>query len=95
MLLRISVALMSKPHGRHYGYELAKQTGMASAVVYPVLSRLLEDGWLVDDWEEQWEGRKKRPPRRYYELTNLGRRELGALATDAATDPRLGGLWTV
>lgn len=89
--MRLAVALMSDPYGRHWGYELAKAAGLRSGIVYPALSSFLEDGWLTDGWEEQWEGSKKRPPRRYYELTRRGRQELGALADAAETDTRLAG----
>jgi PadR family transcriptional regulator PadR len=44
---------MADPFGRHWGYELGKRAGLRSGIVYPALSRLLEDGWLNDGWEEQ------------------------------------------
>lgn len=88
MLVQLAVALMADPVGRHWGYDLGKRAGLRSGIVYPALSRLLEDGWLTDGWEEQWEGGRKRPPRRYYELTDRGRRELGALLADASVDQR-------
>src|SRR4029453_499359 len=75
----LAVALMSAPFGRPGGYELGKKAGLRSGIVYPALTRLLEDGWLTDGWEEQWDGSRKRPPRRYYELTDRGRRGVGAL----------------
>jgi PadR family transcriptional regulator, regulatory protein PadR len=55
--------------------------------MYPVLQRMLDEGWLADGWEDQAEaGREKRPPRRYYEVTDLGRSELGAIAACARAD---------
>jgi PadR family transcriptional regulator PadR len=66
---------MASPAARHYGYDLTKQTGMRSGVLYPILHRLLAAGWLTDGWEDQRPA--GRPPRRYYELTDLGQRELG------------------
>jgi len=84
----LAVALMTDPFGRHWGYELGKKAGLRSGIVYPALTRMLEDGWLNDGWEDQWDGSHKRPPRRYYELTDRGRRELGALVADAGADPR-------
>jgi PadR family transcriptional regulator PadR len=89
VLVLLAQALMADPVGRHWGYELGKTSGLRSGIVYPALSRMLEDGWLSDGWEEQWEGSsRKRPPRRYYELTDRGRRELGALIADATVDSR-------
>jgi len=91
--VRLAVALMEDPHGRHWGYELAKRAGLRSGIVYPALTRLLEDGLLTDGWEEvPTTGRRPRPPRRYYELTNKGRQDLGALATEATTNPRWSGI---
>ncbi|WP_184810776.1 helix-turn-helix transcriptional regulator [Actinophytocola algeriensis] len=36
-----------------------------------MLSRLLEEGWLTDGWEDPTTIHG-RPPRRYYEITKLG-----------------------
>jgi PadR family transcriptional regulator PadR len=91
-LVQVAVALTADPMGRHWGYDIARKAGLRSGVVYPLLTRLYDDGWLSDGWEEQWEGSKKRPPRRYYELTDLGRRELGALLDEARLDGRFVGI---
>ena len=78
---------MADASGRHWGYELSKQSGVRSAVMYPVLSRMLDEGWLEDGWEEQPSaGKAKRPPRRYYELTYEGKIALGALINEARRD---------
>jgi PadR family transcriptional regulator PadR len=66
------MALLADPDARHYGYELWKATGVRSGTLYPILHRMLNAGWLADGWEEQ---RGKRPPRRYYTVTELGRAE--------------------
>jgi PadR family transcriptional regulator PadR len=61
--------------------------------MYPVLRRMLDEGWLADGWEDQAEaGREKRPPRRYYEVTELGRSELGALVARARADGKFARL---
>jgi PadR family transcriptional regulator PadR len=39
---------------------------------------MLEEGWLTDGWEDRADIDGKRPARRYYELTDLGRSELAA-----------------
>ncbi|HXL95721.1 MAG TPA: helix-turn-helix transcriptional regulator [Streptosporangiaceae bacterium] len=86
-LVAVAAGLMSDPGGRHWGYELSRRSGVRSGVMYPVLQRMLDEGWLADGWEDQAEaGREKRPPRRYYEVTDLGRSELGALAARARAD---------
>jgi PadR family transcriptional regulator PadR len=79
-LLLVAAALLSRPTGRHWGYDLSKQTGLRSGILYPILQRMFDEGWLSDGWEEaSSSGRRKRPPRRYYKITELGLRELGAL----------------
>lgn len=70
---------MDRPDARHYGYQIAVRLGAAPQTVYQILGRMLDDGWLTDGWEG--DGGRKGPRRRYYELTDLGRRELAALAS--------------
>jgi PadR family transcriptional regulator PadR len=59
--------------------------------MYPILHRLLDEGWLTDGWDDT-EASKHRPPRRYYELTDLGRRALGGILEEARYDARFGAL---
>jgi PadR family transcriptional regulator PadR len=83
----VAVAIMSEPSSRHWGYELTQKSGVRSGVLYPILARMLAEGWLSDGWETPGttEGR---PPRRYYELTDKGKRELGAILAQARSDAR-------
>jgi PadR family transcriptional regulator, regulatory protein PadR len=53
---------------------------------------MLDEGWLEDGWEDAAQLSGKRPPRRYYELTDQGKIELGALLTEARNDARFGSL---
>jgi PadR family transcriptional regulator, regulatory protein PadR len=88
-LVLVAIALMADASGRHWGYELSKQSGVRSGVMYPILARMLDEGWLADGWEDQAQtGRAKRPPRRYYEVTDKGKAELGAVIADARHDAR-------
>jgi len=88
-LVQVAAALMSDASKRHWGYELSKLSGVRSGVMYPILQRMLDDGWLVDGWEDQAHaGRAKRPPRRYYELTDAGKAALGAVLVQARRDAR-------
>jgi PadR family transcriptional regulator, regulatory protein PadR len=88
-LVQVALALMQDADGRHWGYELSKQSGVRSGVMYPTLQRMLDEGWLDDGWEDQVQvGRAKRPPRRYYELTDEGKIALGALLAEAGRDAR-------
>lgn len=67
---QVMADIKADPTGRHYGYEIHKHTGLPSGVLYPILHRLLDAGWLTAAWEAQPDGL---PPRRYYELTDAGR----------------------
>lgn len=80
---KVAKVLSERPDHKHWGYELGKEAGLRSGILYPILRRLLEEGWLTDGWESLSEA-LGRPPRRYYELTDLGRRELTALAASAS-----------
>lgn len=51
---------------------------VVEGTLYPMLTRLKNEGYLGYRWEESQQG----PPRKYYELTETGRRfmnELGAV----------------
>ena len=84
--ISVIAALMDDPMGKHWGYELGKRSGVRSGVLYPILRRMFEEGWLDDGWEEAHE-LNGRPPRRYYEITGAGaehfRNELAAAQSDA------------
>lgn len=89
--MEVAVAIMSDPAGQHWGYALMRESGVRSGVLYPILARMLADGWLADGWEDP-ATTGGRPPRRYYELTEKGRGELGALLARARSDARFRGL---
>ena len=92
-LVLVAVALMADASGQHWGYELSKRSGVRSGVMYPILQRMLDEGWLDDGWEDQAQvGRAKRPPRRYYELTDKGKAALGAVIAESRHDARFGPL---
>lgn len=92
-VVQVALALMSEPTVRHWGYDLSKRSGIRSAAMYPILRKMLEKGWLDDGWEDQVQaGQAKRPPRRYYVLTDTGRTALGALVAEARHDARFSRL---
>jgi PadR family transcriptional regulator PadR len=74
-----------------WGYQLSKRSGVRSGVLYPQLDRMMSQGWLNDHWEERQPG-QKRPPRRYYTLTDEGRSELGAVSSRVKAEQRFSEL---
>jgi len=86
----VAIALMEDPQGQHWGYDLTRRAGVRSGALYPILHRMLDEGWLEDGWEE--EPTEKRPPRRYYMLTDYGREQLGGHLAAAERDVRFKGL---
>lgn len=76
--LRVAETLIQDQDRRCWGYELSRRAKVRSGVLYPILGRMFDQGWLSDGWEDRTEA-KHRPPRRYYELTDKGRRELAEL----------------
>lgn len=65
-----------------------RKAGVRSGVLYPMLTRMLDEGWLTDGWENLDPRVDRRPPRRYYELTDKGKAQLGALLVAAQKDAR-------
>jgi PadR family transcriptional regulator, regulatory protein PadR len=86
-LVQVAVVLMADPNGKHWGYGLTKLSGVRSGVLYPILRRLLDEHWVSDGWEDP-ATTGGRPPRRYYQLTELGHRQLGALLASARSEAR-------
>lgn len=72
--VKVLQALMQGPTARHYGYELMRTTRLKSGSLYPILERLDNAGWVDSHWEEINEQHEGRPPRRYYQLTGLGKK---------------------
>ncbi|MGW1676051.1 PadR family transcriptional regulator [Saccharopolyspora sp. NPDC002376] len=89
--MQVASVLMGNPTSKHWGYELGRQAGVRSGVLYPMLTRMLDEGWLTDGWEDP-ETIQGRPPRRYYELTEEGKLELGAVLQAGMSDARFKNL---
>lgn len=68
--LRLFGALLADPARWRYGYELSKETDLASGTLYPILMRLSEQRLLETAWEPSDE--PGRPPRHIYRLTADG-----------------------
>ena len=63
-------ALAGAPSQWRHGYDLARETGLKSGTLYPILIRLADRGLMEACWEE---GRPAgRPPRHLYRLSSDG-----------------------
>jgi DNA-binding PadR family transcriptional regulator len=89
MTTRALIAASAKPivlallmRGESYGYQILQRVRLvsggtlkwSSAMLYPVLHRLERDGLIRSEWKPSEEGRM----RKYYGLTDLGRREFAS-----------------
>jgi PadR family transcriptional regulator PadR len=68
--LRLFEALLAEPARWRYGYDLSRETGLASGTLYPILMRLSTQQLLDTGWEASDE--PGRPPRHTYRLTADG-----------------------
>lgn len=68
--LKVLAAIQSEQ--RASGAQIAKNSGLASGTLYPILLRLESAGWLRSEWEYGDPAALGRPRRRYYTLTGEG-----------------------
>ncbi len=69
--------------GESYGFDIVRELSeeellTSEGTIYPLLSRLRRSEWVTTTWRESAAG----PPRRYYRITDRGRRALDAFAAD-------------
>jgi PadR family transcriptional regulator PadR len=69
--------------GESYGFDIVRELSeeellTSEGTIYPLLSRLRRSEWVTTTWRESAAG----PPRRYYRITDRGRRALEAFAAD-------------
>src|SRR5215467_11827524 len=80
--LSVLAALSALPSDWQHGYALAKQTGLKSGTLYPILIRLADRGLVEACWQD--EPAPGRPRRHLYRLTTAGLASAtGALASAA------------
>lgn len=88
-VLTVADAFLASPTERFWGYELSKTTGIRTGTLYPILTRFLNAGWITDGWEDTDEKTgERRPPRRYYTLSDAGAQALLSLTTQAKAEAR-------
>lgn len=69
-----ALVLEALSHRYHYGFDIMDATNLPSGTVYPILRRLEREGLVTSEWEAEGVAQnEQRPPRRYYELTAVGR----------------------
>ena len=68
--LSVLAALCDQPSQWQSGYALAKQTGLKSGTLYPILIRLADRGMVEACWQDESE--PGRPRRHLYRLTAAG-----------------------
>jgi PadR family transcriptional regulator, regulatory protein PadR len=77
-----TVILQAIASGYEYGFDVIDVTGLAAGTVYPALRRLEAAGHLISKWENQEIAQaEQRPPRKYYQLTKMGRAALAEALT--------------
>ena len=80
--LAVLAALCAQPSQWQHGYALARQTGLKSGTLYPILIRLADRGMVEACWQD--EPAPGRPRRHLYRLTAGGlATATGALAAAA------------
>ena len=83
--LSVLASLEADPAAWRHGYLLAKQTGLRSGTLYPILIRLADRGLVEARWEEEQPA--GRPRRHLYRLTSDGLAAATAALTAAPAAP--------
>ncbi|MDQ3933645.1 MAG: PadR family transcriptional regulator [Actinomycetota bacterium] len=87
--------MLEDPTADWYGLEVARQAGLPTGTIYPILARLEGARWLESTWEQVDPSNVGRPRRRLYRLTphgvTAGRDALEAHLARIA--PRSGASW--
>jgi DNA-binding PadR family transcriptional regulator len=90
------LSLLTK--GENYGYELIQEVKQLSGekikwtdgMLYPVLHRMEDEGWIKSRWVQMENGRK----RKYYSIKEDGRQALKSKREQwTVISSVLGGLW--
>jgi PadR family transcriptional regulator PadR len=68
--LSVLGVLCARPQAWQHGYDIARETGLKSGTLYPILIRLADRGLLEACWEDDQPA--GRPRRHLYRLTSGG-----------------------
>lgn len=69
-MLMLLEALSARAQQWRHGYDLIKETGLASGTLYPLLMRMTDQGLVEAEWREPEQ--LGRPARHVYRLTTAG-----------------------
>lgn len=70
-----ALVLEALASGYRFGFEIMDFTGLPSGTTYPILRRFESEKLVRSRWEKERDALAEgRPRRRYYELTDLGRK---------------------
>ena len=86
--LTVLAVLCAEPARWRHGYEIAKETGLKSGTLYPILVRLADRGLLEASWEDEQPA--GRPRRHLYRLTADGLAEANSALAQAKAHRRAG-----
>lgn len=84
-MLLLLQALASRPQQWRHGYDLMKETGLASGTLYPLLIRMKDQGLIEAEWRQP--DQPGRPARHAYRITATGLSRLHAAAEAGSPVP--------
>jgi DNA-binding PadR family transcriptional regulator len=85
-LLKVLEALLSEPGREWYGLELMDATKLTSGTLYPILHRLVQDGWLARQGAAPSD--RGGPGRRLYVLTGVGEQAASSILAERSEPKR-------
>ena len=87
--LEVLSALTTEPSAWRHGYDLARETGLKSGTLYPILIRLADRHLVEARWEDEQPA--GRPRRHLYRLTSDGAAVASQALAAAAAKRRTAG----
>ncbi len=84
--LSVLAVLCARPSEWQHGYAIARDTGLKSGTLYPILIRLADRGLMEARWEDEQPA--GRPRRHLYRLTPEGMASAGAALAAAPSRAR-------
>lgn len=84
--LSVLAALCAQPSGWQHGYAIARETGLKSGTLYPILIRLADRGLMEARWEDEQPA--GRPRRHLYRLTPEGLTSATAALAEVRSAPK-------